>query len=104
MKNLFNTDRLRLTARQLAALHPHFDADTFLAHALRDLDTLELMDRLRRTAEAFDLAHAPAVRRAAPRPPRPRPADRPRLRRHLDLRTRLAPRPRPTRPRPARAA
>jgi len=56
MKNLFNTDRLRLTARQLAALHPRFDADAFLAHALRDLDAFELMARLRRTAEAFDLA------------------------------------------------
>ncbi len=56
MKNLFNADRLRLTARQLAGLHPRFDADAFLDHALRDLDTLELMDRLRRTAEAFDRA------------------------------------------------
>jgi len=75
MKNLFNPDRLRLTARQLAALHPRFNAAAFLALALRDLETLELMDRLRRTAEAFDralplpfaeqvavlLAHAPQI-------------------------------------------
>lgn len=56
MKNLFNAERLRLTARQLAALHARFDPAAFLAHALRDLDTLELMDRLRRTAGAFDHA------------------------------------------------
>lgn len=75
MKNLFNPERLRQTARQLASLHPRFDAGAFLAHALRDLEALGLMDRLRRTAEAFDhalplpfaeqvavlLAHAPQI-------------------------------------------
>ncbi len=75
MKNLFNAGRLRLTARQLAALHARFDPEAFLAHALCELDTLGLMDRLRRTAEAFDralplpfaeqlpvlLAHAPQI-------------------------------------------
>lgn len=56
MKNWFDTAFYRRTARQLAALHPRFDTERFLAHALDDLDALELMARVRRTAEAFHVA------------------------------------------------
>lgn len=56
MKNLFDEAFYRRTAAQLAPLHPGFDADRFLAHALEDLSTRELMARLQRTAEAFHLA------------------------------------------------
>ncbi len=56
MKNWFNETFYRQTAERLAALHPRFDADRFLAHALDALASRELMARLHRTAEAFHLA------------------------------------------------
>ncbi len=56
MKNLFDETFYRRSAAQLAALHPGFDAERFLAHALEALASRELMARLHRTAEAFHLA------------------------------------------------
>lgn len=56
MKNLFDAARYRQTAAQLGALHPRFDADRFLAHALDDLESREVIARMQRTAEAFHAA------------------------------------------------
>lgn len=56
MKKWFDQAFYRRTAAQLAALHPRFAAQRFLAHALDGLDQLELMARLQRTAEAFHAA------------------------------------------------
>lgn len=56
MKHWFDETFYRRSAAQLAALHPRFDADRFLAHALAGLDELELMARVQRSAEAFHAA------------------------------------------------
>ena len=56
MKNWFNEAFYRRTAAELAALHPRFDGDRFVAHALDGLEQRELMARLHRCAEAFHLA------------------------------------------------
>ncbi len=56
MKHAFNEAFYRHTAEQLSALHPRFDTDRFVAHALDDLASRELMARLNRTAEAFQLS------------------------------------------------
>jgi 3-methyladenine DNA glycosylase AlkC len=56
MKNWFNEAFYRRTAAQLAALHPRFAPDRFLNHAMADLEARELMARVHRTAEAFQLA------------------------------------------------
>ncbi|MBC8011135.1 MAG: DNA alkylation repair protein, partial [Burkholderiales bacterium] len=56
MKNWFNEAFYRRTAAQLAALHPRFDPDRFLAHTLDALEEHELMARLHRTADAVHFA------------------------------------------------
>ena len=56
LKDLFDAARYRQIAAQLAALHPRFDAVRFLNHALDGLDNRELLARLHRTAEAFQMA------------------------------------------------
>ncbi len=56
MKHWFDEAFYRRAAAHLATLHPAFEPDRFLAHALAGLDALELMARVRRTAEAFHLA------------------------------------------------
>jgi 3-methyladenine DNA glycosylase AlkC len=56
MKDLFDQAFYQRSAAQLAALHPRFEPRRFLSHALADLASRELMDRLRRTAEAFHLS------------------------------------------------
>ena len=56
MKHWFDEAFYRLSAAQLAAIHPRFDAGRFLAVALAGLDELELMARVQRTAEAFHSA------------------------------------------------
>lgn len=56
MKNWFNEAFHRRTADQLAALDPAFDARRFLGHVLPGLAERELMARLHRVAEGFDLA------------------------------------------------
>jgi 3-methyladenine DNA glycosylase AlkC len=56
MKQRFNEAFYLCTAAELAALHPRFNPGRFVAHALQDLDSRELMARMQRTAEAFHLA------------------------------------------------
>lgn len=56
MKHWFDEAFYRRTAAQLAALHPRFDPKRFLAVALDDLESLELMARMHRAAEAFHAA------------------------------------------------
>lgn len=56
MKHWFDAAFYHRTATALSALHPRFDTQRFLAHALDDLDARELMARLHRTADAFHLA------------------------------------------------
>ncbi|HEY8600894.1 MAG TPA: DNA alkylation repair protein [Thermomicrobiales bacterium] len=53
LKEIFDANRLRFIAAQLTAVYPAFDADRFLTLALDDLDTLELMQRLRHTTECL---------------------------------------------------
>lgn len=50
---LFGADRFRLVARELSRIEKRFDAKRFLALALRDLDSLALMQRLRRMTESL---------------------------------------------------
>ncbi len=71
---LFDAARFRHVAAEMAAIHPTFDSDRFLALTLPDLDRLSLMQRLRRMAESFhatlpaDYPEALAIlRRLAPR-------------------------------------
>lgn len=56
LKDMFDVARYRSLATELAALSPAFDSDAFLTHTLTDLDSRELMDRMRRTSEAVALA------------------------------------------------
>ena len=74
LKEMFDARRFRHVAREVAALHPRFDAARFLAHALPGLDALTLLQRLRRMTECLrntlpaDYGKALAVlRRLAPR-------------------------------------
>ena len=53
LKEIFSAARLRAIAEQTAAVYPAFDTDRFLALALPDLDTLELMQRLRHTTKCL---------------------------------------------------
>ncbi len=50
---LFGADRFRLVARELSRIEKRFDTKRFLALALRDLDSLTLMQRLRRMTESL---------------------------------------------------
>jgi len=56
MKDTLNEAFFRRTASLLSDIHPQFNAEVFLQHALAGLDSLELMDRVTRTATAFDAA------------------------------------------------
>jgi 3-methyladenine DNA glycosylase AlkC len=74
LKEMFNAARYRHLARELSVVHPRFDSEAFLAHALRDLDSLNLMQRLRRATESLratlpaDYRRSLAIlRRLAPR-------------------------------------
>lgn len=53
LKEMFDEARLRQIAAATAAVYPAFEADKFLALALRDLEALTLMQRLRRTTESL---------------------------------------------------
>src|SRR6478672_3186196 len=53
LKEIFSAERLRAIAAQTAAVYPAFDTDRFLSLALPDLDSLELMQRLRHTTESL---------------------------------------------------
>lgn len=75
--SLFPPARFREVARLVRNLHPAFDDRTFLRHALKDLDTLSLMQRLRRMTESMHHAlpgnfrrNLGILRELAPRLPR----------------------------------
>jgi 3-methyladenine DNA glycosylase AlkC len=53
LKEIFDKQRFRSVALEVAALHPKFDADHFLDLALTGLDELSLMQRLRRMTQAL---------------------------------------------------
>ena len=56
LKDMFDAALYHSLASELAALSPAFDRERFLAHALDDLASRELMPRMRRTTEAVALA------------------------------------------------
>ncbi|MDR1284460.1 MAG: DNA alkylation repair protein [Opitutaceae bacterium] len=53
LKEMFNAKRFRFVASELARIDPQFSPRRFLALALRDLDGLSLMQRLRRMTECL---------------------------------------------------
>ncbi len=74
LKEIFNVDRLRHIATEVAAVYPAFDQKKFLKLVQADLDSLSLMQRLRRTSESLhatlpaDYKKAVAIlRKLAPR-------------------------------------
>ncbi|MCZ8256631.1 MAG: DNA alkylation repair protein, partial [Polaromonas sp.] len=54
LKHIFDPARLRHIAAETAAVYPRFDSKAFLKLALKDLDDLSLMQRLRRTTECLN--------------------------------------------------
>ncbi|MES2505476.1 MAG: DNA alkylation repair protein, partial [Verrucomicrobiota bacterium] len=48
LKDWFDPARYRHIAQEVSAIHPGFDSKKFLKQALVDLDSLSLMQRLRR--------------------------------------------------------
>ena len=56
LKDMFDAALYHALADHLASLSPAFDCKLFLAHALDDLDSRELMPRMRRTTEAVALS------------------------------------------------
>lgn len=56
LKDMFDPALYRALADHLSALSPSFDRKRFLSHALDDIDSRELMPRMRRTTEAVALA------------------------------------------------
>lgn len=74
LKEWFNEARYRWLAEQIGACCPGFDRGRFLKHVLEGLAERELLQRLRRTTEAFHLAipgdygaHLEVLRALAPR-------------------------------------
>jgi 3-methyladenine DNA glycosylase AlkC len=74
LKDIFDRARFAQVAAEMTAIHPGFDADTFLQLGTAGLDELGIMQRLRRMAESLhaamglDFSDAVAVlRRLAPR-------------------------------------
>lgn len=53
LKNWFDASRFRHIARELAKIHPGFDEEAFLKLCLKDLNSLSLMQRLRRMTESL---------------------------------------------------
>lgn len=53
LKEIFNAARLRHIATEVAAIYPGFDQKKFLKLAQAGLDSLSLMQRLRRTSESL---------------------------------------------------
>lgn len=60
LKDWFNAPRLRHIAQEVSTIHPAFDQKHFLKLALRDLDSLSLMQRLRRTTECLHATLPPS--------------------------------------------
>lgn len=56
LKEIFNEDRMRHIAAELASVHPALDEAQFLATILDGLEALSIMQRLRRVAEALHSA------------------------------------------------
>ncbi|MBN9030855.1 MAG: DNA alkylation repair protein [Rhizobiales bacterium 63-7] len=56
LKEIFDRSRLDFFATTLKSIEPRFDDARFLDHCTRDLETLGIMQRLRRIAEGFGLA------------------------------------------------
>lgn len=56
LKEIFDVTRLNFFATTLKSIEPRFDDLRFIAHCTRDLETLGIMQRLRRIAEGFGLA------------------------------------------------
>jgi 3-methyladenine DNA glycosylase AlkC len=74
LKDMFDAGRFRQIAKDTAAVYPRFDSRAFLNLALRDLDSLNLLQRLRRVTESLratlpqDYLKALAIlRKVAPR-------------------------------------
>ncbi len=74
LKEIFNVARLRHIATEVAGVYPAFDQKKFLRLVQADLDSLSLMQRLRRTSESLhatlpaDYEKAVAIlRKLAPR-------------------------------------
>lgn len=53
LKEIFNEARYCSLAKELRAVYPAFDAKRFITRALVDLDSLSLLQRVRRTTEAL---------------------------------------------------
>ncbi|QBB71235.1 DNA alkylation repair protein [Pseudolysobacter antarcticus] len=53
LKEIFDAACFRRIAKEVAVLHPRFDAKHFLALALDDLDALSLMQRMRRMSQSL---------------------------------------------------
>lgn len=53
LKDIFDASRFRHIAQETAALHSGFDPKLFLKISLKDLDTLTLMQRMRRMTESL---------------------------------------------------
>lgn len=53
LKEMFDADRFRSIALELKSIDPAFDSKTFLKLALKDLEGLSLMQRLRRMTECL---------------------------------------------------
>lgn len=53
LKEIFDAACFRRIAKEVVALHPRFDSKQFLALALEDLDTLSLMQRMRRMSHSL---------------------------------------------------
>lgn len=55
-ESLFPPERFREVGKLLGKIHPQFNEAVFLRHALQDLDSLSLMQRLRRMTQSVHLA------------------------------------------------
>jgi 3-methyladenine DNA glycosylase AlkC len=64
LKEIFDERQFRHIAQETAAVCPVFDQERFLGLALQGLDTLPLMQRLRRTAQSLRAALPPDYREA----------------------------------------
>jgi len=64
LKEMFNPARYRQIARDVSAVYPAFDGKKFLKLALLDLDSLNLLQRLRRATESLGATLPPSYPKA----------------------------------------
>jgi 3-methyladenine DNA glycosylase AlkC len=64
LKEMFNAARFRAIAKEVTALYPRFDTNSFLARSLAGLDHLTLTQRLRRMTACLRTTLPPNYRRA----------------------------------------